>query len=244
MPAPKGLMVRAASDAQPRRGCGSRPGGDANPEGVEDRGQSGRDNPGGIDGLRLQCRANPGGIDRQASPSPPIPEGLRPRSAAGLPAPKGLPARSRRRGQPQRGCGSRPGGDASPKGADYSGRFVLPSGPSPLGLRQFGLAGPVFSTKRLRVAMQGVTSAPKGAGPVCPGCWPDSPDRAHKPRRDDRPRPPSIWPGRFGRIPLFVRDAAQGMASAPKGAGRSAGGQADVLHEAPARRKAGRNASP
>lgn len=190
-----------------------------------------------------------------------------------MPAPKGLPARSRRRGQPQRGCGSRPGGDASPIGADRSGRFVLPSGPSPLGLRRFGpagsvpstkrlrdamqgatsapkgagsfgLAGPVFSTKRLRDAMRGATSAPKGAGSVCPGCWPDSPDRAHNPRRDDRPRPPPTWPGRFGRIPLFVRDAAQGMASAPLGAGLFRRAGAEALHEAPARRKAARNVSP
>ena len=135
-----------------------------------------------------------------------------------MPAPKGLPARSRRRGQPQRGCGSRPGGDASPIGADRSGRFVLPSGHSPLGLRRFGLAGSVPSTKRLRVARTEPVQplwgwiirpgragslheaparrnarrnvSPEGAGPVCPGRQP--PDCQPLKGLDH-----SAWPGRF-----------------------------------------------
>ena len=55
--------------------------------------------------------------------------------------------------------------------------------------------------------------------------------------------------GSFGLAwPVFstkrLRDARRDATSAPKGAGRSAGGLADFLHEAPARRDAGRNVSP
>ena len=167
-PAPKGLLPGMVRRIQPQRGCGQAQPSESSPEGAAAR--------------QPTIRANPKGIEREKQSIGSTPKGLVWQRSSGIQPQRGCDSHPASDVSPKGAALDSGPGDASPggadgrrreatpapKGADHSGQIVsFRHGQPQRGwgvLAELLVAGPMASTKRLRDARRGATSAPMGLG--------------------------------------------------------------------------------